>query len=396
MPTMWIHRDISDVLSKNANFVEILTGPRQCGKSALLANLSPNFVELSMDDFALREAVSKDPLTILNQFEKKKLLIDEAQLAPEIFSALKRKVDLMKRASFSRETYFRLPASNQILMHKNVKESLAGRASYFELNTLSVAEINSAISIPTSEILFRGGWPELYRDDSIAIKRYLDDYLYAYVEKDIVLTAGIQKQNEFLKFIRLLAGRTGHLLNYSELAKEVGTSSEAIKDWVSILERMKFIALVEPYFSNYSKRLVKSPKVYFLDTGLAVRLQGHTSLAPLLVSPQFGHLFETLVFAEIYNTMKNFDKDWKIFHWRSRDGEEIDFILQLEDGTFMFIESKVTRHPLDSYDQYSEVKKVFKDNVPKCWMCHLDGDGAVGNNIPIKCLRDFLLNCTQN
>ena len=159
----------------------------------------------------------------------------------------------------------------------------------------------------------------------------------------------------------MLSGRTGSLVNYSDLSKEVGVSTETIKDWISLLERMKIIILVGPYFSNLSKRLVKSPKVFFLDTGLACRLQGHSELTPMLTSPGLGNIFETLVCAEIYKTMINFSKDWQIFHWRSRDGEEIDFLIQLENKEFLFIEAKVNRQNIGSHENYSEVKKVFKN-----------------------------------
>lgn len=391
MPTMWIERDISQFLAQNSDFVEILTGPRQCGKSSLLLKLDPEFLELSLDDLSIREALARDPLTFLSQFDGKKLLIDEAQLVPELFSAIKRKVDLMKRAGVSRETYFRLTGSNQILMDKNVKESLAGRASYFELNTFSIAEIINSLSFSTADILFRGGWPELYTVPNLSIKHYLDDYIRTYVEKDIVLAAGIQKQNQFMKFIKLLAGRTGQVLNSSELARDVGVSVEAIKDWVSILERMKVIVLINPFYTNLTSRLIKSPKIYFLDTGLAVRLQGHSELTPLLTSPALGSLFETLVCGEIIKTLNNFRQDWKIFHWRSRDGEEIDFYIQFPSGKSLFLEAKTARQDLSSHEKFTEVKKVFKDKVPPRYLVHMEGETILGNLIPIKKLRDFLL-----
>jgi hypothetical protein len=158
------------------------------------------------------------------------------------------------------------------------------------------------------------------------------------------------------------------------------------------MERMKLIILVNPYYSNFSKRLIKSSKVFFLDTGLACRLEGHSEFSSVLTSPSFGNLFETLVCAEIYKTMINFSKDWQLYHWRSRDGEEIDFYLTLENGKSLFIEAKVNRQSLNSIDHYSEVKKVFKNKLPPRYLCHLDGDKIIGNSIPIKFLRDFLLN----
>lgn len=391
---MWFKRDISYNLSRDSSFVQILTGPRQCGKSSLLLNLDPSYVELNLDDLALRETIKKDPVTFLSQLDGKKVLIDEAHLAPEIFSAIKLKVDHLKRKGVTRQTLYRITGSNQILMDKNVKESLAGRASYFELNTFSVAEIYELLKLPMSEILFKGGWPEIYSQPSIPSKRFLDDYIRSYIEKDIVLTAGIQKQNEFMQFLKLLAGRTGQLLNASELSKEVGVSGESIRDWISILERMKIILLVPPYFSNISKRLVKMSKVYFLDTGLAVRLQGHSEIQPLLTSPQIGPLFETLVCAEIYKTLKNFDLDWRFFHWRSRDGEEVDFLLEKGRGEFIFIEAKVTHQSLKDPRFYPEIRKVFGPHIPPITLCHLEGAIPDGKSIPVSKLRDFLLNKT--
>lgn len=313
-------------------------------------------------------------------------------MVPEIFSTIKRKVDLMKRNSLPRQTYFRLTGSNHILIDKNVKESLAGRASYFELNTLSVAEILNTINIPIGEIIFKGGWPELYATPNISTKQFLDDYIRTYVEKDIVLTAAMQKQNEFIRFANLLAGRTGCLINYSEFSKEVGVNAETIKDWISILERMKIIVLINPYYSNFSKRLVKSPKVFFLDTGLACRLQGHSELSPLLTSPGLGNLFETLVCAEIYKTMINYSRNWEIYHWRSRDGEEIDFLIQMKNEKILFFEAKVARQSIGTHENFNEVRKVFKNKIPPRFLCHMDGEGIIGNSIPIRCLKDFLIN----
>ena len=207
-----------------------------------------------------------------------------------------------------------------------------------------------------------------------------------------MLSAGIQKQKEFIRFAKLLAARTAHLVNHSELAKEVGVSSDTIKDWLYILERMKIIVLINPYVSNFSRRLVKSAKVYFLDTGLACRLQGHYDLVPFLSSPAFGHLFETLVCAEIYKTMINFSRHWQIFHWRSRDGEEIDFLIEFENGKKVFIEAKTKRQSLEPLESFSELKKVFQKDFPPRYVCHMEGEKILGDFIPISCLRDFLLN----
>lgn len=295
---------------------------------SLLLHLGPDFKELSLDDPSLRDLAQRDPELFLRQFDSQKIFIDEAQYAPALFPSLKRRADLFKRGRKKLQTIVRLAGSNQILIDRNVKESLAGRASFFDMNTLSVAEILAARDTNIQDILYAGGWPELNADPSRNSKKFLDDYINSYIEKDIVLAAGIQKSREFLKFVQLLAGRVGEILDFSGFGRDSGVDANTIKEWVSILERMHIIALVPPFLSNLSSRLIKSPKIYFIDTGLACRLQGWTAAAPILTSPQQGHLFENLVFAEIFKLNINYQLGWKIYHWRSRDGEEIDFLVQ--------------------------------------------------------------------
>lgn len=389
---MWIKRDISDFLQANNDFIQIIRGPRQCGKTSLILHLDSDFTEASLDDPALRELAQNDPELFLKQFGSKKIFIDEAQYAPNLFPSLKRKADLYKRNSEAKmETRIRLTGSNQILMDRNIKESLAGRASYFDLNTLSVAEILAATKVSVQEILFQGGWPELYANPQKKPKKYLDDYINSYIEKDIVLAAGIQKANEFLKFAKLLAGRVGQLLDFSSLANDVGVDSKTIKEWISVLEKMHVVALVQPYFTSLSKRLIKSPKIYFLDTGLACRLQGWSSAEPILTSPQQGALFENLVFSELFKLNLNYQLGFQIFHWRSRDQEEIDFLIQFSNKDFLFIEAKVSAQRPSSYVDFPEVKKIFKNDPPPIFIVHQEGERILNQNIPIAFLKDFLL-----
>ncbi len=389
---MWIRRDISSFIEQNMDSIQIIRGPRQCGKSSLLLRLDPGFKELSLDDPSLRELAQNDPELFLRQFSSEKLFIDEAQYAPALFPSLKRRVDLQKRQpDFKPQTILRLTGSNQILMDRDIKESLAGRASFFDMNTLSVSEILAARKINIQDILYMGGWPELHARETLNPKKFLDDYINSYIEKDIVLAAGIQKSRDFLKFVKLLAGRIGQLLDFSNLALEVGVDGKTIKDWVSILEKMHIIALVMPFSTNLSSRLVKSPKVYFIDTGLACRLQGWTQAMPIMTSPQQGHLFENLVFSEIFKLNLNHQLGLQIYHWRSRDGEEIDFIVQLGPSRFLFIEAKVSpQKPIDPMT-LPEVRKVFKKKAPTLIVCHQEGEQILDNKIPIAQLSSYLL-----
>ena len=381
---MWIYRDLTKLLSQNNDLIQIINGPRQCGKTSLIIHLGQDFIEASLDDPGLRELAESDPELFLNQFGDKNIFIDEVQYAPNLFPSLKRRIDLHKRNGKPLKTIYRLTGSNQILMDKNVKESLAGRASFFELNTLTVKEILASQNIPIQQILFQGGWPELYAYPERDAKKYLDDYINSYIEKDIVLSAGIQKRREFLKFLKLLAGRTGEILDMASLGRESGVDSNTIKDWISVLEKMHIISLVSPFSTNLSKRLVKSPKVYFWDTGLACRLQGWTSASPILTSPQQGHLFENLVFCELAKLNLNHQLGWNIYHWRSRDGEEVDFLIEMGPDQFLFIEAKVSPpKKQQDHSKFPEIKKVFKDKVPQRFICHQEGSQVIGDKIPI-------------
>jgi predicted AAA+ superfamily ATPase len=219
----------------------------------------------------------------------------------------------------------------------------------------------------------------------------LDNYITSYVEKDIVLSAGIQKQADFLKMIRLLAGRTAQLLNTSEISKEVGVKVSTIRDWISLLEKMRIICLVQPFSSNLSSRLVKTPKIYFLDTGLACRLQGWSEMLPMMTSPQFGHLFKNLVFTEIYKTKINFGKSWQIYFWRSRDGEEIDFLIEKENQQKLFIESKVQFQDSFKLKEFPELRKVFLNKIPKVIIAVAQTNLKNEKVVPISDLRDVLL-----
>jgi predicted AAA+ superfamily ATPase len=277
------------------------------------------------------------------------------QYAPNLFPALKIMVDRLKKERlFSKSPKKIIPliyltGSNQVLLDKNVKESLVGRASYYYLNTLSVHEIKKARpEILIKDILFKGGWPEIYTNPHLSIVQYLNDYIRSYLEKEIVLSAGISKQKEFHTVLGMLAARTGEFLNYTAFANHSGVKSVTVKDWISLLERSQIVSLLPAFSNNLNKRLLKSPKLYFLDTGLAVRLQGWTEVDPFFISPQAGHVFETLVFAEIMKFISNHGKDWHVFVWHTKEGEEVDFIIETDKGHVLAIDAKMGIHSVKS------------------------------------------------
>ena len=361
---MYIPLDITLRLSDSHSPIQFLIGPRQCGKSTLLSHLAgPSFKEVTFDDLQLRTLANRDPGLFLEQF-KPPVLLDEVQYVPHLFPEIKRYVDEQKRRRIETghpiPALFRMTGSNQLLLDHNVKESLAGRVSHFHLNTLTVHEIKKAFdNVDLVDILFQGGWPELYIDRSLSPVVYLNDYIRSYIEKDIVLSAGVQKQEAFGIVLGLLAARTGMLLDYANMARDSGIQGVTVKEWISILERTALVQYLKPYASNLNLRLTKTPKLYFMDTGLAVRLQGWRERTPLLTSPQAGALFETLVFSEILKFIQNYGKDWKIHLWRTKEGEEIDFLITTDSGDTIALDAKMSLQTTQAIRLPESFKKLF-------------------------------------
>jgi predicted AAA+ superfamily ATPase len=364
---MWVQRDLAKQLKEDKGaYAQILIGPRQCGKSSLFSYLGKgNFREVTFDDFQMRNLADRDPALFFAQYPPP-LIIDEIQCAPNILPEIKRIIDQLKKERLfsSRpdeiELLFRLTASNQILLDKQIKETLVGRASYHHLNTLSIHEIQHAFpDIPLKDVIFKGGWPELYTNPALDCVKYLNDYIRNYIEKDIVVSAGIIKKKEFHTVLGMLAARCANILNHSSLAKDSGVKSVTIHEWISVLERTELLYLLAPFESNLNKRLIKSPKIYFLDTGLAVRLQGWMDVHPLLTSPQAGALFETLVLAEIVKCIINFEKNWRVFLWRTKDGEEVDFLIQNDQGEILAIDAKLGIHGVEPVPIPKGLSKIF-------------------------------------
>ena len=241
---MYIERDITPRLGSHSSPIQIVIGPRQCGKSTLLSYIGgEQFNEVTFDDIQLRNLANQDPELFLQQYPPP-ILLDEVQYAPNMFSQIKLVIDELKKQRLHKNTtipiLFRMTGSNQLLMDKNIKESLAGRASYFYLNTLTAHEtLKAKPNTPIKDLLFKGGWPELYIDESLSATQYLNDYIRSYIEKDIILSAGIQKQEAFNTVLGMLAARTGMLLDYSNIAKNSGVQAVTIKEWTGILQRIK-------------------------------------------------------------------------------------------------------------------------------------------------------------
>jgi len=395
---MWIERDILnnfDLMS----CMECLffRGPRQTGKSSILTRLQPRSQSLLfLDDLALKQRATEDPQFLIEN-SKFPILIDEAHLAPPLFFEIKRRIDQSRRERLLNKPSlppgsFRLTGSNQTLIDEVVKETLAGRVSIFYLLGLSYSELfQFDSSITLSEIFFRGGFPELWIRKEINPIFYLNDYISTFIEKDLAISAGIEKRREFLNTLKLAAARVGELLNYESISRDSGVSGNAVKEWFSLLEANQIIAIVNPYFSNLNKRLIKMPKIYFLDVGLCVRLQAHQEPQTILHTPLAGHLFETLVYSEIIKTKQNFFLDYEVYFWRTKEKEEIDFIV-LERNRMTLMEVKLASGATQSFPTPPTLLKENKF-IRKCYVVangerkKLDQEIEI---IPLKDLSNYL------
>jgi len=333
---MWIKRDF-DAFTHPSGPVKVLKGPRQVGKTALLAHRATHR-PIYFDDLATRRLAQENPRFFLGQQEGP-LLLDEATLAPELFIEIKRRVDAARRGEEPPLDVW-ITGSNQTLLQRTVRESLAGRASYFDLNTLSVHELGARYSL--SQMLLRGGWPELYASPELDPVRYLNDLIATFIEKDIVSAAGIERKAAFSRALQLAAGRVGQLFNASDIARNVGADVQSIQSWFSVLEENGILRRVEPYFSNLNQRLIKAPKYFLEDVGLAVRLQGWSDVAPILVSPAFGSLFENLALNEICRFFINRGEQPRINFVRTKEKVELDFLVHLSNQRVLAIEVKTT------------------------------------------------------
>jgi len=306
--------------------VVVVYGPRQSGKTTLAQMSCPSFNYANLEDKETRELAQNDYKAFFHRFPTP-LVIDEVQRLPELLSLVQVIVD----GNGNRPGQFVLTGSQQTELASAVDESLAGRCCVLDLMPLSLPEVHEgADKMSTDEILFRGLMPELWVTKKNPTL-YYRNYFRTYVERDVRRILNVKDLVLFERFVTLLAGRVGQLINFSSLAGEVGVSSMTISSWMSVLESSFLIYRLQPYHTNIAKRLVKSPKVYFTEPGLAVYLLGIETPEQLSTHPLRGNLFENLAVMEAYKRRSDAARDPRLFFYRTEKGFEVDLI-QL-DGT---------------------------------------------------------------
>lgn len=360
---MYIKRAIEDSIIKISKSFPVLlvTGPRQVGKTTLLQQLAePNRAYVTLDDPDVRFLAKSDPALFMQRYAPP-VTIDEIQYAPEILPYIKMSVDRS-----GNKGDFWLTGSQMFHVMKNVSESLAGRVGIVNLLGLSSSEINGAPSEPfttssewlmarartaskmnLSEIyerIFRGGMPVLYADNEINMETFYSSYINTYLQRDIKDLTQVADEMSFYNFMVAVAARTAKPIIYDELAKDVGISAPTAKKWLSILVSSHIVAIVQPYHNNVLKRIVKTPLLHFLDTGLCAYLLKWGNAEILERGAMAGSFFESWVFSEIYKSYLNAAKEPPIFYYRDKDKKEIDLLL-MQDGTLYPVEIKKSASP---------------------------------------------------
>ncbi len=311
-----------------------LTGPRQSGKSTLLRHTFPDYAYVSLEDPDMRLFAQDDPRGFLATYPDK-TIVDEAQRVPTLFSYLQTHTD-----SVGHEGMYLLAGSNNFLLMESVGQSLAGRTAVLKLLPFSRAEMRAAKILPRSvdEEIFKGSYPRLY-DKAIEPAEFYPFYTQTYVERDVRLMKNIGDLSKFFRFVKLCAGRIGQLLNLSSLAVECGVAVSTAAAWISVLEASYICYLLKPDHNNYAKRLVKTPKLYFYDTGLACSLLDIRTADQLSAHYMRGALFEDLVVNEFVKTSYNKGVEPELTFWRDNGGHEVD-LLQYADGNVFAYEIK--------------------------------------------------------
>ncbi len=302
--------------------VVTLLGPRQSGKTTLVKMAFPKKPYVNMEDFDNRSLATLDPKSFLQTYPNGAIL-DEIQRVPDLLSYIQVRVD-----EGDYKGMFILTGSHQALLHQAVSQSLAGRTALLRLLPLSLEEIRDAqISDSIETIILQGGYPRIYKENIPASNAY-SSYFQTYVERDVRQILQIKDLIQFERFIRLTASRVGQLVNYASLASDVGVSAVTIKQWIAVLEATYILVRLEPYFENFGKRLIKSPKLYFTDTGLACYLLGIDSTEQLIKEPNYGNLFENWVVIELMKARYNRALDPRLYFYRDVAGKEVDLLFQ--------------------------------------------------------------------
>lgn len=325
-----ITREMTAIARKRASEFPVLTitGPRQSGKTTLARDCFPDHSYVNLEDPETRDLAESDYRRFFS-LHPAPLIVDEIQRVPKLASVIQTMVDEQR----SKHGQFVLTGSHQPLLREAVSQSLAGRSAFLKLLPLDFAELKSTkrIRFTQDALILRGGMPEL-ATSRVDANVYYKNYLQTYLERDVRSIANIKNTSAFNRFLTLLAGRVGQLVNLNTLSGEVGVSHTTLAGWLDVLEASFIVFRLQPYYANIGKRLVKTPKLYFTETGLAACLLGLKTEEQVSRDPLRGNLFENLVVSDILKRNLNRDAEGELYFFRTNDGIEVDLLRQTDRG----------------------------------------------------------------
>ncbi len=336
----------------------IVTGPRQSGKTTITQIVFPNKPYVSLEELDMRDFATNDPRGFLNQYPDGAIL-DEVHRCPDLFSYLQSRLDEDKRMGL-----FILAGSQQFGLISGISQSLAERVAKISLLPFSLRELQEAKKTPETieALLFKGLYPPIH-DRALAPHVWYNNYIGTYLERDVRQLINVRDLSTFQNFVRMCAARTGQLLNLSSLASDCGITHNTAKAWISVLEASYIVHLLPPHHRNFNKRLIKSPKLYFHDSGLAARLLNIQTTDQLMTHPARGQLFETWVVSEFLKYRFNNALSSNLYFWRDSSGHEVDILIEQADKLLPIEIKSGQTVASDFFDSLKKFQKLAGDSV---------------------------------
>jgi len=375
------HRTLEPRLKEYLEYFPVvgLTGPRQSGKSTLLRHILKDYSYITFDDRRFVNAFYDDPQKFM-RLHANKVIFDEVQKAPEIFDYIKIAVDENRDQAGK----FVLTGSSQFALMENITESLAGRIGLLSLLPYEISEMPELLY---NESIYHGGYPELVNKQYRLFEDWFSAYFDTYLTKDVSKLAHVGDKRDFRRLVYLLAANTSQLLNMSRYADDLGVDVKTIKRWISILEASYIVFLLPPFYQNFGKRIVKSPKLYFYDTGFVSYLTGISSTEMFEQGPMMGAIFENYVISEILKRETHRKTHAELFYYRTQHGVEIDLIIDRKTSRdFIEIKSSETFRP-----KMAGAIEMFQEKNDKGYLLYRGKKFPYRDNIEVINYKDYLL-----
>lgn len=356
----------------------LLTGCRQSGKSTLLQKNFPKYTYVTLDELQARDLAQNDPEAFLDYY-KPPVVIDKIQNAPDLLSYIKIQIDQNR----NKKGQYILTGSQQFSLIADIHESLAGRLGMAILTPISIEELSNTKISTWVNYSLEGLYPELVANSKLKPRLWYSAYIESLLNKDIRDNLKKEHLGTYDRFIKLLAARCSQELKYQDLAKELGVSNLTIQSWISLLERSQIIFLLQPYYKNLGKRIIKSPKLYFVDTGLVSYLSGNTNKEIIQNGPMSGALFENFVVTEVYKYFCNKGIKPPLYHFRDSQGVEVDLVIEYESN-HLLCEIKSTMSPKKNHALSLEKVDNLVCNTKSFVICNTKNDKPLTTKVVAK------------